>query len=906
MIIFTGWCFLSLLSFPGYSQLAEPIPVIAEIHLEVDYATGSEEMMNFIPVEEGEPFSLKRITESIKQIYKTGLFSDIKVEKEGEKQVVLTFLLTRKLQVRRIDFAGDVEIPRKQLDEGLHALRDGAFSEDSLAKAVADIQRILEQEGFFQAQIKPLVEKDAAVPLVDIEFMILSAKKYTVDRIDFTGELVQSEQSLLKLMETKVGSRFIPSKLDQDLDRLRQSYQAIDYRRAEVQLIERNFNDERGTISLLLQVLPQEKIDIQVQGADIPLDLLRPIWEAQIFEEWGIAEDEAKIIRYMRGKGYIFVSVDSSVQHEDNLMRVIHKVTPGQRYKIQSVDFEGLSYFDAKQLKQSLMIEQSFPLFRSVNAARLFELPREIELFYKSHGFSETRVELVFEKDGQMLKPVLHVQEGEQQKIESISIAGAALVPEDVLLEQIGSVPGGPFFQPDIQKDIQELNRYYLNEGIRGTAISAAVQQVQPNLFSVRFEIEEGKRIQIASVVITGNEATRKNTIMRELLLGDGDYARYNAIRDTKRRLERLGIFTEVNIEEIPISSGSENLLVRVREGARNYASLGLGMETKDAPKTFAVWNNIYRPRGTAEYIRYNVFGLAAQASLVGQLSLRERRGVFSWRQPYFFGLPMETYLNVWLEREERTSFTYRGSGASLTTVKHLSKKGNMDFLFTLRLARRTLVDLLVSESEIDRKFYPFSTTSISGSYIWERRDDPFNPTAGFFFSSALEWAFPYFKAESDFVKSFNKFQYYMPLFPGLTLASTVRIGLAKGRIPIHERFFAGGSNSFRGTEFDQLGPKDPESEKPVGGKALLLFNFELTFPILSAFKDLQGAVFYDKGNVFERRKQVSLAGMRDALGFGLRYKTPLGPVRLEVGWNLDQVPGEKKFLGFITIGNVF
>lgn len=907
ILILAGCFFLFLFAFQIYAQVPESPPVITEIHLKVDYEFGSEGILNLIPVEEGDIFSLKRITESIKQIYKTGLFSGIKVEKEGEKQVMLTFLLTRKLRVRKIDFIGSTEIPRKKLVEGLYALREnGTFSEVNLERAVDEIRRILTQEGFFQAEIQSLVEKDPFVPLVGVEFMIKSANKYVVKQIDFTGDLIQSQQALRKIMRTKEGKRYIPSELDQDVERLRQSYQSMDYRRAEVQVIEQTFDDEEEYVSLLLQVLPQEKIEVQVHGADVPLDLLKPIWEAQIFEEWGIAEGEAKIIRYMRRKGYVFASVDSSLEQEDNLMRVIHEVTPGQRYKIQAIDFEGLSYFDPDQLKQNLLTDQGFPLFRNVDGARLFELPREIELFYKSHGFADTQVKLSFEKDSQKLKPVLDIQEGVQQKIESVSVVGAELIPEETLLDQIDSVRGGAFFQPDIQKDIEALHRYYMNEGVRGTEITAVVQQVNPDLFAVRFEVEEGEKIQIANVVVTGNEATRKNTITRELLLDGGDYARYDAIRETKRRLERLGIFTEVNIEEIPVSSDRANLLVRVREGARNYASLGVGMESKSQLKTFAAWNNEYRPRGTAEYIRYNVFGLAAQASLVGQLSLRERRGVFSWRQPYFFGLPLETYLNVWLEREERTSFTYEGRGASLTTVKSISKKENMDFLATLRLARRILVELDISESEIDRKFFPFSTTSISGSYIWEQRDDPFNPAQGFFFSSSLEWAFPYFKAESDFVKTFNKFQYYVSIFRGFTLASTVRLGLAKGRVPIHERFFTGGSNSFRGTEFDQLGPKDSESSKPVGGKALLLFNFELTFPILSAFKDLQGAIFYDKGNVFDRRKQVSLAGMRDALGFGLRYRTPLGPVRLELGWNLDPVPGEKKILGFITIGNVF
>ncbi len=134
----------------------------------------------------------------------------------------------------------------------------------------------------------------------------------------------------------------------------------------------------------------------------------------------------------------------------------------------------------------------------------------------------------------------------------------------------------------------------------------------------------------------------------------------------------------------------------------------------------------------------------------------------------------------------------------------------------------------------------------------------------------------------------------------------TVRLGLAKGRVPIHERFFAGGSNSFRGVPFDALGPKDPVSGKPVGGKALILFNFELTFPIIPAFENLYGTLFFDMGNVFERRKQASLTDLRNALGLGLKYKTPLGPVRLELGWNLDPYLGEKSFIGFITIGNVF
>jgi outer membrane protein insertion porin family len=903
-----GFLLVFSLQFRLYPQVPESLQTVDQIYLTIDGEPGDAEMKNLIPMEEGEPFSLKRISEIIKQLYQTGLFSDIEVLRESDQGVDLTFRLTRKLFIRRIDFVGSSEIPQKKLKENLYSLReDGAYSEENLDKAIEEIKGILDEDGFFQPEIEPIIEKDPVSPHVDVSFMIHTSKRYTIGSIDFTGSLILSEQELRKRMHTREGQEFIPSQLQTDLDRLRELYNSMDYRRAEVLVKEQSFDESRELVFLHIQVLPQQKIEFRVIGADVPLDLIKPIWEAQIFEEWGLSEGEAKITNYLRKKGYLFPTVDSSVQHGDNLMRIIHKVTPGKHYKIQGVNFEGLEYFTPEKIKDELLMKQRFSLFQRIDGARLFELPREIELLYQSHGFPEAKVELYLQKEDKKIRPILSIQEGKQEKIDRISITGTSFFREDVLLEQISSVKGGPFFQPEIQKDIEELKRFYMNQGFRGTEIEGVVQPMDDSLYSVRFEVDEGHRIQVENVIITGNEATKKNTISRELLLKEGDYARYDAILGTKRNLERLGIFTEVRIDEIPTTSHRANLLVNVREGERNYAGLGLGLESKDQLRTFAVWDNAYRLRGIAEYIRYNVFGSAAQASLVGQISLKETRGVFSWRQPYFFGLPLETYLNIWVEREERKTFTYEGSGISLTTVKSISKKENMDFLTTLKYAERTITKLEYPDpSEIDRRFYPFSTTSISGSYIWEKRDDPFNPTKGFFFSTALEWAFPYFKAESDFLKMFNKFQYHVSIIPGLTLASTTRLGLAKGRVPIYERFFAGGSSSFRGAEFDELGPKDPDSGKPVGGKALLLFNFELTFPVISTLKDLYGSVFYDKGNVFSTRKRLSLAGLQDALGLGLRYRTPLGPVRLEIAWNLDAPTGEKNILGFITIGNVF
>jgi outer membrane protein insertion porin family len=903
--VFLLLVFLSLISVDSFSKSQDLSPRIIKVSIFVDGQPSSRDMEELVPIKEGDFFSLMKISNSIKQIYQTRLFSNIQVLREGKEAIRLTFLMTRRPLTRKIFFKGRAEIPSKKLRKGLYSLREGSpFSEAKLNKAVEELKETLNTEGYFQPEVKASVEQEPNTSSVDVTFEIPSVKRFIIEKISFSGELLLPESELRKKMGSKEGNPYIPRVLEEDIARLREIYNSMDYQRAEIELEERSFDEKKNLVLLSLKVSPHEKVEIVVRGAKVPLSLLRPIWEARIFEEWGLTEGEAKINTYLRKRGHLFSSVNSRVEKVDNEIRVIYEVDPGEKYKIQDISFEGLGYFTPSELKRELGIGKKFLFLGWIDGARLFELPREIELLYEAHGFSDTRVDLVFRKVGKTVNAVYHIEEGSQERIENISFEGANLFSQESLLEQISSFQKGPFFQPKIQKDIEKLERFYLNQGVRGTEIRAEVKAIGENLFSVIFQISEGKKVEIEKIAITGNKVTQRNIILRELRIKEGEFAFYEKIRESKIRLERLGIFTEVKIEEILLSPERVNLVVSVREGARNYAGLGIGLETRNEPRNLAVWNNVVRPRGVAEFIRGNILGRAAQISLVGQVSLKEQRGVFSWEEPYFFGLPMQTYLNAWLEREQRTSYSFDRQGVSLTAIKSFSKE--LTLLTTLRWVRTTLFDLEIEPSEVDRQHQPFSATSISGSVIWDRRDDPFNPEKGYFLSLALERAYPLFMSESDFFKSFLKYQHFFPVVPGITFSLTSRLGVGEGDMPIHERFFAGGSNSFRGAEFDELGPKDNTSFKPIGGKALVLLNFELTFPLLSALKDLSGVLFYDKGSVFEEAKDYYLAGLEDALGIGVRYRTPLGPVRLELGWNFDAPKEERRVLAFISIGNVF
>jgi len=881
--------------------------VVAKVEVWVDGAPNTENLERLISIRPGDRYSLAAISDSIKQVYRSQLFSDVVVIRSGAESVELRFQLTRKLIVRKIGFRGEKGRSGRKLRNSLYALQEYAyFSEEKLARATDELKRALNDEGYFQPKVQAAAKRIPGAPRVDVVFTIAAGARYAISDLRFQGNIGVPEADLKKTMKTKEGDLYSLSRLDQDLAKLRELYAKRRYPRAEVELSAEDFIPENGTVSLLIRVDPDERIEILISGAEVPIDLVLPIWEERIFEEWGLEEAEARILADLRGKGYLLATVSSRVDREKSGIRIIHQVDPGQKVKIRDVRFEGNSHFTAGRIKRELGIADRVPFFGVLDGKRAFELTREIKMLYEIEGFPASQVGLQFFMDGNKAEAVYTIQEGRQQRIKTIEIAGASLFSPEMIRSQLSIAEGGPFFRPFIQREIEKLSVFYLDQSVRGTKIEPRIEALGEDLFKVTFNIQEGRKVRIQSLFVSGNLITRNNVVKRELRIKEGDLARADKISASKQNLERLGIFSEVMIEEIPISESAEHVVITVREGERNYAGVGVGVETRDTFRSASsLLEASLRLRGTAEYMRGNMFGSAASLSFVTQFSLSEKRVVVTWQQPYFlFSIPLETYINGWAEAEDRISFAFEREGISVTGTRPFF--WGLDMLTTLGYARTTLTRLEVSPNEIDRQFYPYSKTSLAPSFIRERRDDAFNSERGYFSSLALDWAFPLFQTESDFLKGLFKYQRYFTLVPRVLLGSTFRLGLGMGKMPIHERFFAGGSNSFRGAKFDELGPKDPESNIPIGGKALVLFNFEFSFPVVSSLRNLSGVVFYDAGNAFFNRSDVDIRDLEHALGLGVRYRTPLGPVRLELGWNLSD-PGKRgKPIAFITIGNIF
>ncbi len=900
---------LGLGPFVAPAQEAGP-SVVERVAVEVDGRPGEAALLDLISVKPGDPFSTLAVDQAVKTIFRTGLFSDVRVLRSGDDGVVLTFVLVRNLFVDDVKFRG-ARVPSGRLMDGLTALRPGSvYSEDRVPIATEDVRKVLRSEGLFDAAVAVEVRPDPRSSSARLVFRVDSWKTVRVRSVAFEGDVIGSRETLLRRLGCRPGDAYVPSKLERGLQALAGHYASEGFRRADIRLAEEAFGGNGSGVDLRIDIEANERIRVDIRGARIPARLIEPIWDERIFEQWGLDEGEARILNHLRRRGYLLADVDSRIERTDEELLVIHEITRGEKIRIDKVEFTGITAFPSDDLKVLLAVRQGVPMFEFLGYDRLFSLPRDIEALYKENGFAEAQVRLDFTRNGAGFKAVFAVKEGPRRRVSAIRLEGVRSLAPDVLLAQLANREGGPYFPPNVQRDVGQIENAYLNRGIRGTEVLPRVELDEDNRVSLVYEVTEGEPFVISNILVIGNRETRPRVIDREIQVRKGEVADQSRILESRRRLERLGIFSEVRVEQVPTGPGTEVLIVNLREGEKNYAGVGLGFESRNRLSgSLASWPDEFRPRGTAEYIRGNVLGLGAQAGLVGQLSTIERRAVASWSQPYLFGLSMPTTLLAWAEREDRVSFKFDRRGVSLNTFKPFGA-GRL-LLASLSLTRTAIFDVSIEDppEDIDRRYLPYSAAMASVSMSWDRRDDTLNPVRGHYFSLVGEWGFPVFGMESDYQKIYLKSQVFRPLSSSLNLGLTARLGLGRSLRNLPERFFAGGSNTFRGEEFDMLGPLDPTALKPLGGEGVFLVNTELVFPLVRSWRELRFAAFFDLGNVYGRIKDFRPLELRGAAGAGIRYRTPLGPVRFEVAWKLwglDATDRKGRPLFFLTIGNIF
>lgn len=552
--------------------------------------------------------------------------------------------------------------------------------------------------------------------------------------------------------------------------------------------------------------------------------------------------------------------------------------------------------------------------------------------------------------NGVSYRPVavrFEIVEGPQTMVSGVAVQGSQALGAEQVRSALGLAAGRPFYRPQLAVDRDTIERLYRNRGYQDVSvISQLAFAGEQRAVAVTWMVREGEQLTIDRVLISGNARVATALIERELTIQPGDPLSEEAMIDSQRRLAELGLFRRVRITELPrTGSLTRDVLVDLEEADTTTIDYGGGFEVSGigerADDGSAVDALDFGPRGFIGISRRNLWGKNRSVTLFGRVTLRrdspddadpaaprgygfhDYRGLFTFREPRAFGTTGDAQFTAFVEQARRTSFDFNRKGLTSDYARRIGPftvTGRYTFDYTKVFARRISVE---DQLLIDRLFPQVRLSKVFGGILRDSRDDVLDPQRGAVIGVDTSVAAKSLGSEVGFVKSFFQgFVYRRLPGRGVVVAAGARMGLAAGfaqavppvqeiaappakltrsivraeraepfpslirEVPASERFFAGGDTTVRGFALDRLGSADTLDENgfPTGGNGMLIFNLETRAPY---WKDLQFVWFLDAGNVYRLATDIRLDDMRVSSGVGLRYRSPIGPLRVDWGWKL-------------------
>jgi outer membrane protein assembly complex protein YaeT len=565
-----------------------------------------------------------------------------------------------------------------------------------------------------------------------------------------------------------------------------------------------------------------------------------------------------------------------------------------------------------------------------------------IRTLYDANGFHEAEVrdQIVDNYEGHQgeLYVRFEIAEGRQTRVWDLNIEGNQQLTKDELLGVIGSSQGQPYSDFNISSDRDNILALYYDQGFSEARFSADVEKVPQSVpeeaprVRLLYHITEGRQILVARVLLGGYEHTRTGVISRQVGIRAGEPLSEGAVVETQRKLYNLGIFSRVSIApQNPEGDNARKTVVVMVDEARRYTlAYGFGFEAQRLGSGATGSTFSAAPRGILEITKGNLTGRADALSFKVRASTIQGRALLAYTAPNYFASPnFSLQLTAFFEKTRNIqTFTSRRYEASLQLAQRLSNASSLLYRYAYRKVNTIINVNTISSEQLSLFNQNTDIAEFGASWLRDRRNNPADATRGNLENIDVAVAMKPVGSSVNFFRVFLQNSSYHPIGRRLVFARSARFGVQtpygstlSTDIPLPERFFAGGGTSLRGFTLNQAGPRDPISGFPIGGQALLVFNQDLRFPMhLPWIGDrLGGAVFYDAGNVFPSVRKISLRTapplptigpsidafnnpttvcltnctnelnyFSHTVGFEFRYGTPIGPVAVDLGYQLN------------------
>jgi outer membrane protein insertion porin family len=855
-------------------------------------AADAARLRKYLELTPGDPYRADAVRHAVELIYATGAYEDVRVEAErGADGLALVVRLTPAPLLTGVVREGDPirdagelrRVSRLRAREPLWPVR--------LERAAEEVRQALVGDGYPEAQVtasaRPAAEGAQAV------FTLRAGPRARVQstRVVFEGGPPALVARLHAMVAPRPGEVFRQEKADEAAQRMQRELFARGYWRGAVQ-VQAAREPGQGAVSLAFLVDAGSRMTVEFRGWLPPRALQRDI--EGLLRDGGLQADvreqgSERLEDALRSEGRRTARVSASEEPRPEGAALVYDIEPGPAARVGSVRTAGE---EEDLVGVPLATPLGAPLDDRVVAADARALQRALE----DKGYPEARVDAEVPEGGGDLPVVFRLRPGPRRLVASVALEAATPLPSDAPSRELNLRAGAPYRLRDLARDRNALLAAYRDAGYPQVEVTPEVSYTGDGQARVVLRIAPGPQVRVDHVVIAGLQTTRAEVVRRELLVKEGEPLGLERVLESQRRLGALGIFERVSLSEMdPEAPDKRSVVVAAEEAPLTTVAYGVGYAERDLL------------RGSVEVTRRNLFGLDRSLSTFARYSFRGSRFLATFREPWLLGRRQEFFATVFREEEDRPAFDFVRVGGLVQTVRQRTA-WSLIVRYTYQL-----IDTfnIVNPDEVGREFTSSTVSGPSASVVHDTRDDPLDPRRGGFASADVQLSHGVLGGDS-FVKGFLQASRYRRLNARVVLALSGRLGLARtfGESPLllprPDRFYAGGDYGVRGFSLDAVGPVAPGPTGrlvPTGGNALLLGGAELR---VDAGRFFSVAAFTDAGNVYPVVSDLDGGDLRYTAGLGLRYRSALGPLRMDWGYKLNRHPGESGYRFHFTLGHAF
>ena len=733
---------------------------------------------------------------------------------------------------------------------------------------------------------------------------------FKVIAIDVQGTRRASPEAVRQAMSTRVGEELDLAKIRADV----KAISAMGYFR-DVAI---DSEEAPGGIRLTV-VLTEKPIlgTVSIEGnKEVDQAALREaltVKERSLLQEDKIKESAGKLREVCQNQGYYDATVESVVTEEkDGSIRVTFRVTEGERLKIEKIEVSGNLYFPRKKILKAMETDEE-GLFSFISQSGVVKRDvlendiRKIEAMYQNSGFLDSKVfDPQFRKGRKGLVLAIRVFEGRQYRVGEVRFSGESGVPEAAMRRTVKLKSGALYNREVLVGDLLALTTLVNDQGYAQALVSPGVEKRKDYpVADVTYRIDRGEKFRFGKVEVSGNTKTYDHVIRRRLEVSDGLTYSATKLKESKENLTRTSYFKDVKVTTAPSErKGEMDVKVEIQEAPTGTFSGGMGYSTMDG---------IF---GVVQLSENNLLGRGWRATLASQFGSRRTNYTLDFTAPYFMDTDYSLLLNLYKSKIEYTQFEKDSSGGKIGTGVNLSRFVHASVLLgvddTQIKAKDDERPSEVIRDEIEKGTQ--TTRSIFFNISRNTTNRFIDPSKGTVHTASIQYAGGPFGGDSQFLKYNLNAKSYFPVTDHTVFSMNFVWGHAistdggwnQGEVPLYERYFLGGPYSVRGFKARSISPVDPKTGDDIGGNKYLIGNFKYQIP-LAPEAGFKGVLFVDAGNTWDQGKwPFKSQGLWVGYGIGIRWYSPMGPMRFEYGWNLDRPPGDPAGVFEFTIGTAF